>query len=434
MPISPESPRALGALVLEGCRAPLLLAQQALGRIFAVPRGTSGSSPARGGPDPLGARTFAEELQVEALDAEQAQGHVASWRDLAARALEPNAFLEPAFALPLARSAEGKAHPLFVAVWTGGAPRRLLGLFALDGKRLGFSRLWLDKQAALATPLLDRDCAVAVLARFFDWLAASAGAVGLVFPRLVEDGPVHQAICAAARATGREARTLEAYRRAALHAGSDRDELWRRGASKKALKDLRRRRRRLAECGALDFTLAATPAQVEDALEEFLALEASGWKAARGALLNDPKLATFARRAIAGLAREGKCRAARLSLDARPLAIGLVIESAGRAYFWKIAFDERFRAMAPGVDLVYELTGALAARSDIGVTDSCAIANHPMIDRFWPDRLAICDLAVALGNHPPLAFRLACGFEMLVRRMRTIMKRLVKRILRRKES
>ena len=121
------------------------------------------------------------------------------------------------------------------------------------------------------------------------------------------------------------------------------------------------------------------------------------------------------------MAREGKCRVARLTLAGRPLAMGVVIESRGRAYFWKIAFDEEFRAQAPGIHLLYELTRALCVRADIDMTDSCAIANHPMIDRFWPDRVAIADVAVQLRG--AVGFDAACRFDTLRRGLRASAKR-----------
>ena len=274
-----------------------------------------------------------------------------------ARSLEPNAFLEPGFALQLARHAPARSRPRFVGVWREGVhlgePRRLVGLFALapagSAPGGGLARLWLDKQTALAAPLLDRDCAEDVLARFLDWLAKSGPAAGVVFPRLVEDGPLHRALLAAARRSGRAAVTLERFERAMLAPGSDADELWTRGAGKKALKDLQRRRRRLAEQGAVEFSIVASPREVRDALEQFLTLEASGWKGKSGALLADPALSAFSRGATRLLAREGKCLVARLTLAGRPLAMGVVILSRGRAYFWKIAFDEEFRAQAPGI-------------------------------------------------------------------------------------
>ena len=205
-----------------------------------------------------------------------------------------------------------------------------------------------------------------------------------------------RAITATARASGRDVETLCAFERAALYAGSDADALARRGASNHALRELYRRRRRLEERGAVAFSVISDPRDIERALEEFLALEASGWKASRGALLRDGELACFAREATRQMARGRQCTIARLALDGAPIAMGILFQSGDRAYFWKIAFDERFRAFAPGVDLVHRLTGALTNRNDIALTNSCAIANHPMIDRFWPDRFGVCDVAVAL--------------------------------------
>ena len=373
------------------------------------------------------------------LSVEQLDDNYDAWRDLAARSLEPNAFLEPGFALQLARHAPARSRPRFVGVWREGVhvgeARRLVGLFALaptGSPPSGLARLWLDKQTALAAPLLDRDCAEDVLERFLDWLAKSGPALGVVFPRLVEDGPLHRALLAAARRSGRAAVTLDRFERAMLEPGSDPDELWTRGAGKKALKDLRRRQRRLAEQGAVEFSIVSSPREVRDALEQFLTLESSGWKGKSGALLADPALSAFSRGATRLLAREGKCLVARLTLAGRPLAMGVVIESRGRAYFWKIAFDEEFRAQAPGIHLLYELTRALCVRADIDMTDSCAIANHPMIDRFWPDRVAICDVAVQLRG--AVGFAAARRFDDLRRGLRASAKRVYLRLLGRKES
>ena len=171
---------------------------------------------------------------------------------------------------------------------------------------------------------------------------------------------------------------------------------------------------------------------MRDALEQFLTLESSGWKGKSGALLAHPALSAFSRGATRFLAREGKCRVARLTLAGRPLAMGVVIESRGRAYFWKIAFDEQFRAQAPGIYLLYELTRALSVRADIDMTDSCAIANHPMIDRFWPDRVAICRRGGPVARRG--RFRRGLPFDTLRRGLRASAKRVFLRLLGRKAS
>jgi len=379
-----------------------------------------------------------EGIHRETFGVEEIDAHIDAWSALAARALEPNAFLEPGFAVALARHSPVKSRPRFIAVWREGTERRLIGLFPLAPAQFrlgaGLARLWLDKQMALAAPLLDPEFAVAALLAFFDYLKKTQRAAAAAFPRITQGGAVHQAILAAAKASGRAVETFESFERAALLADSDADELARRGASSKTLKELHRRRRRLEEQGAVEFALLCDPKSVRAAVEQFLALEASGWKGASGALLKDSALSAFARSATRLLAREGKCRIARLTLTGRPLAMGVLFESGNRAFFWKIAYDEAFRAQAPGIDLVYELTRALASRGDITLTDSCAIANHPMIDRFWPDRIAICDIAVELDLARPQAFRNACGAETLSRRLRGFVKRVAIRVLKRRRS
>jgi hypothetical protein len=78
------------------------------------------------------------------------------------------------------------------------------------------------------------------------------------------------------------------------------------------------------------------------------------------------------------------------------------------------------------------LTRALSVRADIDMTDSCAIANHPMIDRFWPDRVAICDVAVQTRG--AVRFDAACRFDTLRQGLRASAKRVYLRLLGRKAS
>ena len=45
-----------------------------------------------------------------------------------------------------------------------------------------------------------------------------------------------------------------------------------------------------------------------------------------------------------------------LTVDGRPVAMGIVLRSRDRAFFWKIAYDEAFAAQSPGVQLALETT------------------------------------------------------------------------------
>ena len=98
------------------------------------------------------------------------------WRALAAEALEPNVFYEPAFALA--------AAPVFgpdvgaVLVWSRSAPPTLW-----DSSRRGSSTAvtglplpvlvgWTHAYAPLGTPLVDREAAAAVIAAWLDHIAS----------------------------------------------------------------------------------------------------------------------------------------------------------------------------------------------------------------------------------------------------------------------
>lgn len=376
------------------------------------------------------------EMSLEQMDAAQSE-----WADLAARALEPNGFHEPGFALAAALHFPPRARPRFIVVWDRGAggPRRMMGLFPITPSHPltgdGFIRLWLSKLAALATPLVDCKEAAAVLEAFLDWLERRSYARGVVFPRTTSGGRFQAALAEAARRCGRRMQMLDSYERAALLPGDcGADEICKRAGSKKRVAELGRHRRRLTEMGRVDFVVAASPEEVRLATEEFLALEASGWKAGRGAFLSQPELATFLRAATRLMARERACEIHALRLDGRAIAMGLMIRSQRRNYYWKIAFDEKLRSQAPGVLLVYEQTRLLLAREDVELTDSCAIAHHPMIDRMWPDRVGVCDLAVQLQSGRDGEFLATCRRDAARRQIRDLAKRAANRLLKRKAN
>lgn len=379
-----------------------------------------------------------EGLESAEMSLEQMDGAQRDWADLAARALEPNAFYEPGFALAAARHFPLNARPRFIVVWEKGpdGARRMMGLFPIVTPSPlfgdGFIRLWLHKQAALATPLVDRDRAAEALHAFLDWIEARRFAAGVVFSRMPQNGRCHAALAQAAAARGRCARILLSYERAALLPGGDAEALCARAASKKKLAEMRRQRRRLGEMGRLAFESARTPEAVRLATEEFLTLEAAGWKAGRGALLSQASLTTFLRSATRMLAREERCIIQSLRLDGRPIAMLILLESQGRAYCWKIAFDETFRSQAPGFQLIWEQTKTQLARTDLEVTDSCAIANHPMIDKLWPDRIGVCDVAVQLQAGRERLFLAKCQRERARRNIRDFARRARNRLLKRK--
>jgi len=106
---------------------------------------------------------------------------------------------------------------------------------------------------------------------------------------------------------------------------------------------------------------------------------------------------------VCGLAAERKVAINRLLIDGRPIAATIVLRSGRSAWFWKIAYDEAFARFSPGVMLSVEVTSELAEDTRLARTDSCAAANHPMIDHLWRERLPLSDRMIAVQPQAPFA-------------------------------
>jgi CelD/BcsL family acetyltransferase involved in cellulose biosynthesis len=340
---------------------------------------------------------------------------IAPWRGLAARAAEPNVFYDPDFALAAAAApalAPGGRSVQAILVWSADPPRRLLGLFPFTISRRRYALKlpllvgWTHPFAPLGTPLVDRHACAEVVAAFLDHVAGDdALPKQMLLPLLNERGPVAAALQSALHQVGGASATFEAHRRAVLEPGGDRVVYVERAVGPKRRKELRRQRRRLAEIGSLSFVLASTPHEVAAALQDFLILEAGGWKGRAGtAMAQDADLRRFLEAAIGALAARGAVRVAHLSCGSRPIACVLCLASANVAWSWKVAYDENFAAFSPGVQAFLGLTEAVLADDQLACVDSCAVENHPMIDHLWRERLSLADWLIGLRGGTAFAF------------------------------
>jgi hypothetical protein len=92
----------------------------------------------------------------------------------------------------------------------------------------------------------------------------------------------------------------------------------------------------------------------------------------------------------------------------------VMLASGDTAWCWKIAYNEGVSRASPGVQLVLDLTESLLAEPAPARVDSCATADHPMIDHIWRERLSLGDRLIAL--RPSLVpFGLTRGIETLRR-------------------
>ena len=355
------------------------------------------------------ARRYAvDSFAVEWRELSQLECIADDWRELAARALVPNVFYEPAFALA--------AAPLFgrevgaVLVWSGTAPRKLLGFFpARVETRRYWLRLpvlvgWTHPFAPFSAPLVEREAAEPVIAAWLAHVAGDATLPGLLLlPYLPEEGPFAVALAAILRRAQMPAADFNRHARALLAPRGNRSAYVEHALGPRQFRELRRTARRLSESGALLFTTAVEPDAVAAATEDFLVLEASGWKGKASAAAWNDETRGFVKTALRGLAAERKVAINRVYLDGRPIAAAITLRSGDSAWLWKAAYDEALARYSPGVMLAASLTEELVNNASIERTDSCATANHQVINRTWSERLALCDLLIAARPDAPFA-------------------------------
>ncbi len=377
-------------------------------------------------------RYAVDSFDVEWRDLGDLEDIVDEWRDLAARALAPNVFYEPGFARA---AAEVFGHGVgAVLVWSETSPRKLAGFFPgrIETRRYGLKLPvlvgWTHPFAPLGVPLVDQEAAEPVIAAWLAHIAADPKLPGLLLLRfLPEDGAFAAALVTILRRARMPAADFNRHRRALLApASGERSRYAERALSPRKLKELRRIGRRLSDLGAMLFTAATEFTAVTGALDDFFALEASGWKGRAGtAAAHHGEVRRFMQRALQALAAEGKVIINRILIDGAAIAATITLRSGDHAWFWKIAHDEYFARYSPGVMLTIAVTEDLADDTGLARTDSCATADHPMIDHIWRQRLPLCDLLIGVGPQAP--FGLARRLESLRTRLIAAAKRLRKK-------
>jgi len=328
--------------------------------------------------------------------------NLARWRDLSRHASTPNPFFEDWYLLPSLEAFDFEGQ---VKILTVQLAERWIGLLPVTasrryyGKPLGHLSTWAHPNSFLGAPLVESGYEHAFWRALLEW-ADSTGSRELFLHLLAMPlgsklyEALHDVVAEGQRCSGvvwRETRAMlaspvpaEAYLTASL--------------TGKKRKELRRQALRLAEVGELSFERRQDGKALEKWVEEFLVLEAAGWKGEEGsALACSEQTTNLFRQAMAGAAQGGKLERLSLRLDGQPIAMLINFLTPPGSFSYKTAFDENYARFSPGVLLQMEnLT--LLEHPGIEWCDSCASADHPMINHIWRERCDIGHLSIAIGT------------------------------------
>jgi CelD/BcsL family acetyltransferase involved in cellulose biosynthesis len=189
---------------------------------------------------------------------------------------------------------------------------------------------------------------------FFAGLAAE-GERRLVLGPMRSGSPGLLAAWAGVHAAGMRAVAEEGPRSPYLALPRSFDELM-GGLSRNLRSQVGRRHRALQREGSLSFRVTTGGEHLGADLDAFLAVEASGWKAAAGtAILREDGAEGLYRSFAGATATQGRLRLSLLELDGHPIAGDLGVVIGAEAFLVKTAFDENWGRLSPGLVLRAEV-------------------------------------------------------------------------------
>jgi hypothetical protein len=363
-----------------------------------------------------GAIVAAAPISVECASGARLSEIAFDWLSLIGRAHESNVFMDPAVIQTAERHLPDRRCVTLLAWQRTGETQALVGLWGFSigapAHSLMPHRALLSPPVPhgyLATPVIDRTVAEDALNAMLNFIACDPTLPKLIaLDQIASDGPTMQALTRVLAARGGAAVVLAEARRPMLKPGLDGKQYFEMALSSSSRKKLRQHRRRLEEKGALALKSCSEPAAVAQAFDEFLQLEAAGWKGRRGtALLCSAAEAAFARGMVAALAARGKTAVHALYLDGKPVSMQIVLRAGAAAFTWKTAYDEAMNDFSPGMLLLEDYTKAFLADASVASVDSCAYDESGFMS-VWTDRAAIAQAWIDVRRGSSFSF-LALG-------------------------
>ena len=333
--------------------------------------------------------------------------HWDSIADLAARAIEPNPFYEPWMLSGVLDVVVNSGDLLFFLVFkteSSSGASKLCGFFPVMQRTrhhalpLRSLRLLAHDYSFLGVPIVDRGMAAEVLLHFLSE-CRSSGASLVEFPLIPVGGGFHQALVDILYQQRFASRIERRYLRALYQVPDSPSGHPAPALSGETRRQLRRRRERLAEIGAVEYSTLERADAPEVWLREFLELEAGGWKGTeKTALASSAAHAEFfVEASMRALARDAVFGSA-LRLDGRMIAGRIVYRSGEGSCLFKLAYDEQYAAFSPGTILELE-TMVHGVPEGVRWTDSGTSASSTHYRRLWSHTRTIEHLVVSPASH-----------------------------------
>jgi len=134
------------------------------------------------------------------------------------------------------------------------------------------------------------------------------------------------------------------------------------------------------------------------AVDDFLALEASGWKGRAGsAFATRPGNAEFLKHMCAEFRESGRLRVYALRAGDQTLAMTINLAANDTLFGFAIAFDEQYAFLSPGLRLEVADFQLFHDQPQFRMLDSCSDPNNAVSNRLFPDRRSLVNVTIGSG-------------------------------------
>ena len=357
---------------------------------------------------------------------------------LSNRVMEPNVFFTARLLAPAMPRIDDRSVRFALMRDENGSKSRMRFLMPFTVEKPGFSvgpsiiRAWANPFGPLGTPLVDAEDAAETIDNLLEALAQPELRLPkvLVVPDLRLEGAFVRMLKAIAITRNLPLAATDLHNRPMLQSDLDGTAYLKQTLASNHLREMRRQWRQLEKLGNLSYDVARQPGDIRMRMEEFLALEASGWKGRkRSALVNDRFRSAFAREAVNNLAEVDAVRIHTINLNGEAIASMVVFITMGEAYTWKTAFNEEYARYSPGKLLMEKLTEWHLDDANILRTDSCAVQDHPIMSRFWQEQQQMGTLVIGLSQNSDRDVRQVSTQVHMYRNTRNLARMLRERIL-----
>jgi CelD/BcsL family acetyltransferase involved in cellulose biosynthesis len=325
-----------------------------------------------------------------------------AWRDLARRALEPNPMAEPGCALPAAHNLPYGSDSMLLAAQEDGRFFAATPICTPPGsKRLRPPIVTTDirRMTYLGTPLVDRDRSIEALRVLLTTLCAERRRRRwLCFTiKWMNKGPVASMMEKVADELGLPVYVTSEFEQPFISRHEDLA-TYTATQSSQRLHQFRRKGRRLSESLGEELTVV-NRAKDETAVDEYIELEAAGYKTGTGvAMTTHPGEAECFRDMCRRFAGEDRLHLLCLQTSERIVAMQISIEAGAGLFLIKVSYDESYAHFSPGILLHLKAMEYFHSQTNAEWIRVCANPDNETMLKMYPERRCTTTPMVGLGG------------------------------------